>query len=50
MSLDLVLPLALFGWFSLGAIFYYAGQALYDLTHPEMRYQGESVRGDTESV
>ena len=42
MSLDLVLPVALFGWFSLGAIFYYAGQALYDLTHPEMEQQKDT--------
>jgi hypothetical protein len=42
MSLDLVLPVALFGWFALGSIFYYAGHALYDLTHPEMKHQEQS--------
>ena len=42
MSLDLVLPLGLFAWFCLGAIFYYAGSALYDLQHPEMKYQEDS--------
>ena len=42
MSLDLVLPVAIFGWFSLGAIFYYAGHALYDLTHPEMEQQKDT--------
>jgi len=41
-SLDLILPVALFGWSALGAIFYYAGHTLYDLTHPEMKYQEQS--------
>ena len=42
MSLDLVLPIGLFSWLALGAIFYYAGHALYDLQHPEMKYQEQS--------